>query len=371
MKKNRTLSSFLVVSLLFLTLILYASPETFPRPPQQPATGPGGRDYRHAGVTKSVYGEGDTQYWIFEPAKPTPESAPLIIFNHGWSAMNPKTYGAWIDHLVKRGNIVVYPRYQATLRTSTKKFTQNAIQAVKDAIHQLQKGNHVKPQLDKFAIVGHSAGGQVTANMAALAKSSGLPIPKAIMCVQPGKTWAKKERAIIPLTDLSKIPGNILLLTVVGDRDNIARDIDAKKIFYQTPQIPLSNKDFIILVSDEHGKPPLVANHFAPAAVDESYDSGEAAESKKQSGFLRSIFRQRLRERISKRKEKDENELTETNSVNALDYYGLWKLFDGLCDAAFYGKNREYALGNTPKQRFMGKWSDGTPVKELIVTDNP
>ncbi len=56
-------------------------------------------------------------------------------------------------------------------------------------------------------------------------------------------------------------------------------------------------------------------------------------------------------------------------SVDALDYYGLWKLFDGLTDAAFFGRNREYALGNTPRQRFMGLWSDGMPVKELIVTD--
>ena len=51
--------------------------------------------------------------------------------------------------------------------------------------------------------------------------------------------------------------------------------------------------------------------------------------------------------------------------VNALDYYGTWKLFDGLIDAAFTGKNRDYALGNTPQQRFMGLWSDGVPVKVL------
>ncbi|MGH8058347.1 MAG: hypothetical protein ACREOH_14110, partial [Candidatus Entotheonellia bacterium] len=44
-----------------------------------------------------------------------------------------------------------------------------------------------------------------------------------------------------------------------------------------------------------------------------------------------------------------------------------WKLFDGLTDAAFFQKNREYALGNTPKQRFMGLWSDGVPVKALQV----
>ena len=64
------------------------------------------------------------------------------------------------------------------------------------------------------------------------------------------------------------------------------------------------------------------------------------------------------------------NRRLETMMVNALDYYGTWKLFDALCDAAFYGKNREYALGNTQQQRYMGVWSDGVPVKELKVTDN-
>jgi hypothetical protein len=57
--------------------------------------------------------------------------------------------------------------------------------------------------------------------------------------------------------------------------------------------------------------------------------------------------------------------------VDALHYYGYWKLFDALQDAAFYGKNRKYALGNTPQQRFMGYWSDGIPVKELRVTQDP
>jgi hypothetical protein len=57
--------------------------------------------------------------------------------------------------------------------------------------------------------------------------------------------------------------------------------------------------------------------------------------------------------------------------VDAIDWYGYWKLFDALCDAAFRGKNRKVALGNTPEQRYMGKWSDGTPVKELVVVADP
>jgi hypothetical protein len=53
--------------------------------------------------------------------------------------------------------------------------------------------------------------------------------------------------------------------------------------------------------------------------------------------------------------------------VDAIDYYALWKIGDGLTDAAFTGRHRRYALGNTPEQRYMGKWPDGTAVRELTV----
>jgi dienelactone hydrolase len=355
MKQRFDPLSFVIV---FMLVVICSNIYTFAEvlPPEQPLYGPGGKDYSHYKVTKNVYGEGIHQYWIFEPSNPTPESAPLIVFNHGWGAVNPRAYGGWIEHIVRRGNIVIYPRYQEDQLYPPDKITENAIYAVNNAIKQLLSKGHVKPELDKFAIVGHSAGGIITANMAALTKSSGLPEPKAIMCVQPGKSWNKIERTRIQLEDLSKIPESIFLLTVVGDKDDIAYDVDAKRIFNETPQIPAINKDFVIIVSDDHGNPALIANHYAPCALNEAYGSGE-------------------RRRDSARQGLGDYDFIDfesgSYSIDALDYYGFWKLFDGLYDFAFFGKNMEYALGNTPEQRYMGKWSDGVPVKELMVTDNP
>ena len=327
--------------------------EDIPAPPAQPASGPGGSQYKHADVRRHVYGEGVEEYWLFEPAKPRPVSAPVVVFNHGWGAVNPKVYGAWIDHIVRRGNIVIYPRYQEQWRNPPGEITVNAINAVKDAIKRLRDGTHVRPQLNDFAVVGHSAGGQISANMSALALSKGLPRPKAVMCVQPGKSWNKVERVRIPLEDLSKVPAGTLLLAVTGDRDMTARDTDAKRIIEETVNVSLSNKNLIELVSDNHGRPALVANHFSPCALDARYDSGEKTERQLDDDiFMNSSDGSLKFEEVFM-------------SVNALDYYGFWKLFDGLCDAAFYGKDREYALGDTPEQRYMGKWSDGVPVKEL------
>jgi len=56
---------------------------------------------------------------------------------------------------------------------------------------------------------------------------------------------------------------------------------------------------------------------------------------------------------------------------DAFDWYGTWKWLDALMGCSFAGEWCEYALGNTPEQRFMGTWSDGVPVAEPIVTDEP
>jgi hypothetical protein len=57
------------------------------------------------------------------------------------------------------------------------------------------------------------------------------------------------------------------------------------------------------------------------------------------------------------------------SGANALDYYGYWKLSAALLDAAFDGENRQFALGNTPEQRFMGVWSNGRLFKKATVFD--
>jgi len=342
-----------------LTLLLLASVSAqIVTPPSQPLTGPGGKQYVHAAVTKNRYGKGGQEYWIFEPDSPKPRTAPVIIFLHGWGGMNPMYYGAWLDHLVKRGNIVVYPRYQSNLLTSIKDFTPNTIAAVKDAVHRLQtERGHVTPDFSMFATVGHSLGGLLAANVAALAKESNLPRVRAVMSVEPGITESPIN---IPLADLKKIPADTLLLAIAGDEDGLVRDTDAKRIYYESTRIPAHNKNFITLVSDSHGQPALQASHRAPTAIDRDYDNGEGVGGS-QPGTPDPMGDARISRRVR----------PETMLVNALDFYGTWKLFDGLIDAAFKGKNREYALGNTPQQRFMGVWSDGVPVKELKVTDKP
>jgi dienelactone hydrolase len=346
----RKIVSTLLAALFLLGTIVSAQ---LPTPPAQPESGPGGKQLAHATVVKNRYGSGGKEYWIYEPNSPKPKSAPVVIFLHGWGGTNPLYYGAWIDHIVKRGNIVIFPRYQSSILTRREDFQPNTLDALKSAFKRLQtQTGHVKPELDKVATVGHSLGGVLAASVAALSSESRLPKVKAVMSVEPGLT---RNPINIPMADLAKIPSDTLLLAIAGDRDTLVDDADAKRIYYESTRIPPANKDFIRLITDDRGRPGLIASHRAPTGPDKTYDNGEGD--------------------MTVRGERTAGGEVRTASppspaVDAMDY-ALWRLFDALCDAAFYKKNREYALGNTPQQRFMGKWSDGVLVKEMVVTDAP
>ncbi|HEV8440163.1 MAG TPA: alpha/beta hydrolase [Methylomirabilota bacterium] len=312
------------------------------RQPEQPKSGPGGADYSHKAVTRSLYGEDELAYWVFEPSQPSPASAPLVLFLHGWGGGSPAKSGAWFDHLAKKGNIVLFPAYQGSMRPWAKPWDRtppthmlkNVLTALKDAVQRLQSGGHVRPDLDRFAVTGASLGGALTAQLAAVASKNHLPVPKVIMPMVPGRgLWARQP---LPAVDLNTIAASTLMLVVVCEDDRNSGDFEGRAIFSKTSQIPAANKNFIVMLSDRHGTPPLIANHNSPSASNPAYGLGEKDHS----------------------------------PVNARHYYGYWKLFDALMDAAFHQRNREYALGDTPPQRFMGVWSDGVPVKPLqVVTD--
>ncbi|MHC4606164.1 MAG: alpha/beta hydrolase family protein [Planctomycetota bacterium] len=212
-----------------LVLALLAQEQETPKPPGQPAEGPGGREYAHEKVTEHSVGEKGEKVWIFEPDGPKPAKAPVVVFCHGWSAVAPAVYRAWLDHLVRRGNIVVYPVYQAK-GDAFKDFMPNAVTGVKAAVEELKKEGHVRPEPGKWALVGHSMGGVLCANLAATWEEHGLPKPAAVMPVQPGG-GSKKGGLLVPYADYAKIPASALLLSVAGEDDKLVGGATAKYIY--------------------------------------------------------------------------------------------------------------------------------------------
>lgn len=303
-----------------------------PTPPSQPESGPGGRGYAFEHVRVSRYGNEADGYWLFEPARADKaKPLPVVLFVHGMNLPEPGVYQQWIAHLVKRGHLVVYPRYQVGSITDPTTFTESTAKAMRAALTRMDGKRHPKADTERFAMVGHSLGGTIALNLAARPRHYGLPAPKAIMPVLPGDVQADQGLGVFfPKVsgDYSTIDAGTLLLVIASTNDAIVGQRFAKRVYENTTQIKRADKDLLIISDDRHGRPALSADHFMPLAY-----------------FSRSGKRE----------------------ADAYDF-ALWSWFDALTNAAYGdGEHRARALGNTASQRWLGNWSDGRPVRLVEV----
>ncbi len=291
--------------------------------------------YPHADFRAEALGRGARAYWLFEPIEPTPAHAPVVVFNHGWLAVNPGVYGAWIEHLTRRGCVVIYPRYQADWTTRPEEFLGNATAAVRDALDVLSTApGRVRPIPGRFAYVGHSNGGNLSALMAASADALDLPRAAAVVAIMPGE--------VVHLTDPdpSRLPADTLLVVVAGDQDRVVGDARAREIFELASRaVPPERRLYLLYRTDRRGPVPMVADHFAPTAALRRLDTGEGPIRQMQFGNA---------------------------AVDLLDRFGFWRLTDLTLDAAFDGQTlAQIHLGD--RLRDLGHWSNGQVVTPPVI----
>lgn len=309
-------------------------------PPEQPEKGPGGKDYTHAKVIHIAKDEEADGFALFLPDEPVPESADVVVFLHGLAQVNPKMYGGWIEHLVRKGNIVIWPRYEKGL-TPKKEFEPNAVTGIKSALAELQAqcdvGNAcIKPRLDHFALLGHSYGGALAANITVRAQEHGLPKVQALMVNQG---WYGSDIGLPG--GYGAMPADTKLLMIVGKGDFVVGPFFARRLWRETNITP-PFKNWVTHRSDAHNLfAPIAAGHDEPLSLQQDYDN------KTFTALIGIAF-----------------PLTRTNAV---DFFCYWKLSEALLNCAFENQNCGTAFGDTPEQRFMGRWGDGQPVRELEV----
>ena len=287
-------------------------------PPAAPAQGPGSGRRRHAGVRTTEVGGSPGAVTIFEPRKPTPRRAPVVAFTQG---VGPDAYQGWIDHLVGRGSIVVFQEqpFQAISLAERRK---GPVAGLRAAVRALARPGHVTPEWDRLVLVGHSVGANMAAQLAVDAVAAGLPRPRALFLLQPPAEGAGSMRV------LRGIAPSTLVLVLAADHDDRVGLEGPKTLWAALGRVPPGNKDYVLVRSDQHGTPALVADHFLSLSGSD-------------------------------------------NPPDALDFYAPWKLLDALQDCATRHQDCGVALGGTAQQRFMGRWSDGVAVTPLQVSATP
>jgi pimeloyl-ACP methyl ester carboxylesterase len=330
------MNPFLIVLLFFSSLVENEVPHP-PTPPTQPDAGPGGRVYAHAEVRFTDRASTAEGYWLFEPAAPQPDSAQVVVFNHGYGAYNPMIYGAWIKHLVRQGHTVIFPRYQKNLISPWPSgFFDNAARGIRNAMTLLEtEPERVRPKRAPFIMVGHSYGGTISAYLSVHHKKYGLPAPDGLMLCAPGTGPFKAGK----LDSYDGLPRQTNLLLLINENDRVVGEKFQFRIFETARQV--QRRNLLIQRADDYGTPSISATHSECYAVDMAFDSGTRSPS-----ALRAL-------RIGE--------------AGPVDYYAYWKLLDGMIDCVNSGNNCNYAFGATALQRSLGEWSDGRPVEPLDV----
>jgi len=213
--------------------------------------GGGGTDYPDKATEAGPFVKGAKGAWLFRPAgKPK----NVVVYFHGQGGpieATPKNHRPWIKHLVDRGSIVVYPRYETNYEIDPMLF---ALKGVQRAL----KGVDVKG-LPVLAI-GYSRGGAMAVEYGAIAPGNDVPIPDRIMSVFPASLG--NERRIINLTTLQD---STRLLVQIGTDDRVVDGAGARALLGRLQQagFPGDNIDLAVVQS----KVGFTSDHFAPMST--------------------------------------------------------------------------------------------------------
>ena len=349
-----------------LAVLGWAAPSLAAAPPPQPADGPGGVGDKTATVVKRGVGTaGASTYAFFKSGAAPSDGRPVAVFLHAWGAPNPRGYGAWIDHLVRNGWLVLFPRFQEVNRSRPADATARAASLVKAALDALAGDADAKPDVKRLALIGHLAGAPLAMNLAAGAQAEGLPAPKLIYAVMPGGIARDAKSRGIPLGDLSGIAPDTLMLAVVGDKDARAAEVAGRRMLREASAVPLDRKLFVRALSDDHGFPALTATLTAPAGADVAFDGGAITVAPDPKDQKPPPFKWTPDMALSGEQTTLVGQINNARA-DAVDYLAFWRTFDMAAAAAFTGKDAA-RLKNDPAFSDMGRWADGWPVKRLGV----
>lgn len=208
--------------------------------------GGGGSTPAKASVVGPI-GKGGEGVYLFRPGG---EPKRMVIFFHGQGGpeeTTPTYHRAWIDHLVRRGAIVVYPRYETDYSGAV---LDNAAKGVRTAMRRLG------PQTVPVLALGYSRGAALAVEYAAAAPGRHLPVPNAIESVNP-VPYGEQARIV----DLRPIRRGTILSVLVSEEDPHATD-GMTLLLDRLRKAGFSPDGVRLHVARSHGG--FTADHLAP-----------------------------------------------------------------------------------------------------------
>lgn len=260
------------------------------------------------------------------------DSLGLVIFTHGYGALNPLNYGSWLRHIVEQGNVVIYPRYQRNLvMPSSKAFAKTVVTGITDAYRWLDNAG-LPVRLERPIYVGHSYGGTLTAYILATETERDLPPAYAALLAAPGTSRLKGSR----LANYASINPMTPIVIVSHEGDVTVGDEFAELVFATSADS--AKIVWIHQSGEDHGIASLGQGHNECYALDEAFDTG----------YRNYTTRRALR----------------IGCENAIDLELYWAILDEMLEARRKNEIPRIIMLESSEFAF-GNWEDGKPRQAL------
>ena len=287
--------------------------------------------------------------FIYVPQTPQNQKLPVVLYAHGYTGTDPKDYENSLFQLASWGSVVIFTQYVTNVKlggnfvepADTPFISSNAMyfrylmewNGILQSVAELTGNKQLLPvpvDLDYIQIIGHSVGGGMVPYLATKVIEHGWASKQLILDMET--PWLAADH---PLTgyNLSVIPASTLV-TIVGAQDDHLASPCIGMQFFEEFYTLLSEKNlaYLIVPSDYHGFPRLVATHY--------YLTAALNDALTKWGYLK--------------------------RVDAMVAY----LF-ALANNNSIGNILSYFLGESSTLTGMGDWSDATPVKPMTYSVDP
>lgn len=284
-----TVSGRFVVAVSFVLLLLQVA-QGITSPPSRPDF-----PYVTDSFTRREVGScvDTTRVWIYEPEFPDdpPASPPnVVVYLHGFSLTTPRFYQGHIEHLVRQGNVVIFPQFQEAIcglfdgfveslvrfivtPSSPVAWSETTVAAVDDALATLSGG------YNNIYLFGHSLGGAFGMMWGDL--DSGADVTAAVLASpQPAGFGANPDFVMAlfsfrfgeDIDVVAAAPQTTFPITVLHFNDDTTAPLsDIQPSF---AALGSADKEIYQAQTDRHGFPDLTAEHMTPLTLlsQNSYD---------------------------------------------------------------------------------------------------
>jgi hypothetical protein len=205
-------------------------------------------------------GKGAAEAWVFLPQE-RPDC--VLTFIHDDGDMSPARYTPWLSYTVLNDHCaIVFPRYQVAAHSSAAVNIRGLRAAVSTGINYVRTttfGLYGDKALASMPAIsaGFGSGGTLALELAARARSWGLPAPVAIDTIFP----VVSDGAPVPDRTLDT---RVRVLVQVGDRDVVAGPASATAVRKYLSSHPRGRARIQLI----HSTAALAAIHSAPLRVD-------------------------------------------------------------------------------------------------------